>query len=238
MPNLTSAGVSTSERDLTERAILPTTLAALDDFVEDLVDLTADSTPRGSAGLVVGGAALTAARVTSLWSEQVPRIVAAIVPHIPAQMRGWYTSRLTARLLASEFPLDAFTVAREIIDDAAAAAEVRRQWVAEVREALGAGKPDSPWDSASRRIARTEATAAHNLAMISSIVGEGFTQKRWVTRKDDRVRPSHRAVDGVTIPLEQDFIVGGYSLAYPAHYDAGASGEVIINCRCVLVGVP
>jgi hypothetical protein len=235
---LTSPGASLSERDLTERAILPATLAALDDFVEDLVTLSTETRSGAATGLVVGVAGLTAGHVSALWERQVPRIVAAVLPHVPPEMHGWYTARLTSRLRNSDFPGDAFTVTRQIVDDAAAAAEVRRQWVSEVREALGAGKPDSPWEAASHRIARTEATAAHNLTVISDIVGEGFTQKRWVTRRDNRVRPSHAAVDGQTLPLDQDFIVGGYSLAYPAHLDAGASGSVTVNCRCVLVGVP
>lgn len=62
----------------------------------------------------------------------------------------------------------------------------------------------------------------------------GFVfRKRWVTSRDGRVRPSHAALDGVTVDAEEDFLVGGFPAAYPKdpRLPAGES----INCRCVVV---
>lgn len=56
--------------------------------------------------------------------------------------------------------------------------------------------------------------------------------RMWVTQRDDRVRPAHRAVDGETLPVLEAFTVGGYPLRYPG--DPIAPPELTRNCRCRL----
>jgi len=51
--------------------------------------------------------------------------------------------------------------------------------------------------------------------------------KTWITAEDERVRESHRELNGVTIPIDEPFANG---LMYPSDY-SGAPEEVI-NCRC------
>lgn len=89
--------------------------------------------------------------------------------------------------------------------------------------------------SRSRTIARTESGAAIMYGRHESteqVAGEyGVTvRKTWVATEDERTRESHATADGQTVNLEDDFNVGGESLAYPSD-PAGAAGEVI-NCRC------
>ena len=98
------------------------------------------------------------------------------------------------------------------------------------------------WDTLRAGAAQTMATRAHGLEMIergrdAAGAGGGVApiRKRWVTRHDSHVRTSHRAMEGVTVGLEDRFIVGPSRspMQYPAD-PAGPPSEVY-NCRCVLV---
>ena len=46
---------------------------------------------------------------------------------------------------------------------------------------------------------------------------------------------SHRAANGQTVGIHEDFIVGGAALAFPG--DPAGPPEEVINCRCVSVPV-
>lgn len=85
-----------------------------------------------------------------------------------------------------------------------------------------------------KRDARTAVTGLDGMMASRAMADQGFTRKRWVTRHDNRVRDTHRAADGDTLPLSEAFIVGGYPLQYPGDRN-GPAGETV-NCRCVLVG--
>jgi hypothetical protein len=56
--------------------------------------------------------------------------------------------------------------------------------------------------------------------------------KTWQTMGDNRVRASHRAVNGQTVPIDQPFQVGTSMLMYPADSSLGADAKEIVNCRC------
>ena len=58
-------------------------------------------------------------------------------------------------------------------------------------------------------------------------------KKRWLATQDERSRPSHLAVGGTTIPIEEDFIVGGARMGYAGDPRGGARN--VINCRCVIL---
>ena len=82
-------------------------------------------------------------------------------------------------------------------------------------------------------IARTEINAAYingdwNGA---TALGEyGPVEKTWVASFGPRTRPSHAAVSGTTIPVQEPFSVGGVPMMYP-HAPGAPAGEVV-NCRC------
>ena len=94
------------------------------------------------------------------------------------------------------------------------------------------------WANRARVIAITETTRAYGAGTTAagleqSRVTGRLLRKRWRTEHDDRVRASHRHVDGVTLPLYQPFNVGGFPLMFPG--DPMGPADEVVNCRCDLV---
>lgn len=94
------------------------------------------------------------------------------------------------------------------------------------------------WPNRARVIAVTETTRAMN----SGVLGAGTEQarvtgrilrKEWRTEEDERVRPSHRAVNGEVRDFYMPFYVGGWPMMFPG--DPDGPPEEVINCRCDLV---
>lgn len=85
-----------------------------------------------------------------------------------------------------------------------------------------------------RVITRTESVRAMNVGSLlgadkSSIV----LDKEWITARDERVRSSHRLLDGKTLDMEDTFANG---CAFPG--DPNGSAKETINCRCTIALVP
>lgn len=59
---------------------------------------------------------------------------------------------------------------------------------------------------------------------------KGARIKIWRTRNDENVRPSHREMEGVAVPIDSPFIIAGEKLRLPS--DPAASLEETANCRC------
>jgi len=88
-----------------------------------------------------------------------------------------------------------------------------------------------------KAIARTETTAAYNSghqSVMTTLAGDTtFEGKRWLAILDNDVRASHESLNGVVVPGDGNFNVGGSSAPYPGHPSLPASQR--INCRCVIV---
>lgn len=94
------------------------------------------------------------------------------------------------------------------------------------------------WVNRAKAIAVTETTrayAAGTLAagMEQSRVSGKLLQKQWQTESDERVRVSHRAVDGQVQDLGMPFYVDGFPMMFPG--DPLAPPELVVNCRCDLL---
>jgi 2'-5' RNA ligase len=91
-------------------------------------------------------------------------------------------------------------------------------------------------DVRAERIAMTEATRAWNagtLAAAQAITGpERPLVKQWTTRRDAKVRQSHRDADGQIQLLDDAFDVGGFPMQYPG--DPSAPADQTVGCRCIL----
>ncbi|MCP4489038.1 MAG: hypothetical protein GY820_17255 [Gammaproteobacteria bacterium] len=59
--------------------------------------------------------------------------------------------------------------------------------------------------------------------------------KAWQTMGDKDVRPTHKAANGQTQPIDAPFQVGDSLLMYPRDTSMGASVKEIVNCRCSAV---
>lgn len=83
-----------------------------------------------------------------------------------------------------------------------------------------------------KKIAEQETLSAYNSGMYLSGIKSGASNWTWVTMGDDRVRSSHRILNGKTVPMGKGFAVDGKTLRFPG--DPLAPGELTIGCRCRL----
>ena len=98
-----------------------------------------------------------------------------------------------------------------------------------------------PFDSLNRyrsaTIARTETHNAASFAndRVARSLNIPDMQKRWTATNDPRTRTTHAQASGQTVPMDEDFTVGGRAMGYAGDPRGGASN--VINCRCVIVYV-
>lgn len=110
--------------------------------------------------------------------------------------------------------------------------------VGEFREMVGeslrqTSEPESPAaESQIRRVATWLATVATNDATWQGFQASGGLRMRWVARKDERVRLTHRAAGGQIRSVFATFDVGGAELRYPG--DPRGPLSEVMECRCVL----
>ncbi|MEU3499258.1 phage portal protein [Streptomyces hundungensis] len=141
------------------------------------------------------------------------------------------------------------TITTAVLGAVTAAAEGLRTFLNGVVELLdqAQGVTDDPEDLAAlvrtvfgdraneiaAHVAECAATATVNGAAeaTAAAIGPGI-ERTWVTRRDDRVRPAHARLDGVTLPVAQPYDVAGFPMRYPG--DPIAPLAQTINCRCRL----
>lgn len=81
-------------------------------------------------------------------------------------------------------------------------------------------------------LARTLTGTAANLGQFKGAALGGANQKTWITAGFE-VRKTHQALDGVTIPIDESFNVGGEKADFPL--ELRLSPKERCNCRCTLV---
>ena len=91
------------------------------------------------------------------------------------------------------------------------------------------------WTSVDRAtiIGENEANSVCNYEDLQEAIDAGYTKKMWLSERDARVRRSHMAVDGVTIPIQEYFIVGDAAMMMP-HDPECLDARETVNCRCSL----
>lgn len=83
-------------------------------------------------------------------------------------------------------------------------------------------------------IAVNESNSVLNHVELQQAVDEGYTHKQWLTEMDEKVRPTHQEMEGMTIPINEPFVVGLSYMMMPHDTTMGADPEEIVNCRCSL----
>lgn len=85
-------------------------------------------------------------------------------------------------------------------------------------------------------ISRTEATNAMSKSQILALESSGLNwEKSWNAIRDDRTRFDHFTTDPkLWIGIKDNFIIGGFQMAFPGDSTQGAPLKEICNCRCRL----
>ena len=82
----------------------------------------------------------------------------------------------------------------------------------------------------------TAILGAYNMGVYDSAVSNRrlfpTLKKTWVSMKDDRVRLSHRILNGDTVLVSEPFVVEGIPIRFPK--DPVAPPSMTINCRCFI----
>lgn len=90
-------------------------------------------------------------------------------------------------------------------------------------------------DHEAERIARTEVISASNKGSTEAYRDSSAAMKEWLATEDGRTRRTHREADGQTVPIDENFTVGGEQAPYPGAMSLSPKERV--NCRCSVVPV-
>lgn len=77
-----------------------------------------------------------------------------------------------------------------------------------------------------------EANTVLNYKDYLTAIVSGKTQKTWITYGDNRVRKTHRRLDGKTIPIKSLFEVGNSFMRFPHDLKFNPKPSETIGCRC------
>lgn len=83
-----------------------------------------------------------------------------------------------------------------------------------------------------RVIAEHETATAFNAGVYLAGKQLGISSKKWLTKRDQRVRTEHQILHGKSVPLTEGFMSDGAVLRFPG--DPLAPPHLTINCRCRL----
>jgi HK97 family phage portal protein len=98
-------------------------------------------------------------------------------------------------------------------------------------------------DFRSTRIAQTEIIGSTNEGQLMAWIDAGVEYKEWITARDEKVRDSHRRMEGKIIKSSEyfhlvDFKTGNQcDLSVPGDASTGAPAEFVINCRCTPLAI-
>lgn len=221
---LTSPGEALVERLELEREALAQARSVLDEFLLGVVEDALDDS------------VLTLGASLRRWTEVVEKLTG------PLSLR----EQSVRRLLASSIPALAFDTVTAVLGEGR---ENRRDADTLRVELTAAMHPDTGsvrrtagegleavgmnWQSVLDRDMRTEVTASAAATRLEKMGPSGFAQKQWVAHHDATTRASHLVADGQTVAVSVPFVVGGFSLMFPA--DPAAPLSETLNCRCVVV---
>ncbi|WP_086682568.1 phage portal protein [Streptomyces pseudogriseolus] len=182
---------------------------------------------------------------TDRWLEEVTSALARSLTRIAAA-----TAQRTADAFGVPLPAEASPrITAAVLDAVAAAENIARAFLDTITTLLTQGQ-DVAEDiddlvalvrTAFRDMAATKITDAAETAAVATVNGTAEATaaaigpdiiRTWVTRRDDRVRPAHEAVDGTTLPVAKPYQVDGYPMRFPG--DQLAPIHLTINCRCRL----
>lgn len=240
-----SPGRAVSDRELAELRILSALLVNYSSWVAGAIT----EALRGS----------TADILEVVLDEQFQTVV--VEPTLDAAVMEGYKDRAGATLSQYTVVTDAIDVIKAIREYAAAKALTKRGTRGLLRDALtpdakvlervpdqlvaigGKGAPrlvhpklpfverGMSYRDRMTATARTLSTGMEGWAARKQAERDG-DELRWVTMRDNKVRPAHVHAQGQTVPYDEPFYVGTYPMWFPG--DPSAPEELTVNCRCSL----
>lgn len=82
------------------------------------------------------------------------------------------------------------------------------------------------------RIAMNETNVIHNYLHHMKLRGTQITHT-WDATLDEFTRPHHFEADGLTVPIDEPFVIAGERMMFPGDDSLGATAKNLINCRCI-----
>lgn len=159
----------------------------------------------------------------SLW----PDLDRFLVGYVPSEdMPEWYAAVLRSAINDNKVSYAVETLRndlRQVIADGLSRGSTPDEIAAAIKDTFGKDR--------ALRIVRTESTRYLNETIRRVAVEEGYTQKRWSTAKDEKVRPTHQAAEGAGWVGVSDAFPNG--LLVPG--DPSAPASETVNCRCTVI---
>ncbi len=147
-------------------------------------------------------------------------------PYKPSiDMGAWIEQR--SNVLGTELTATTYDALRQAFTASEGAGESREALIRRISEVYSgfAG-------ARATTIARTEVHGAYQRGTTDGYKAAGVQSKIWVAVADEKTRDDHLAADGMEVPIDQPFDIGGESLMFPG--DPSGSAEQTINCRCTI----
>jgi len=254
MPPSDSPGRATAARAALEREMLAALTPAFAAFVRGV---RADAVAALNAPVLLASGPkrrarlsdpFTLASVETRWQATISAMTVWVNEFLrtPETQVQDYLTGLAARLAWHDLPMEVFSSVREVLLQSQAAVWTQAETTAALSDALsldtGAVTRTAldtvetsgfSFRSVMERLLRTEATAMFNVVQLGAVRDSGHGFKKWVAHHDKRTRPTHLEASGQVVPNAQDFLVGGYALAYPG--DPKGPAHETASCRGVTV---
>lgn len=218
-------------RDALEAKLARPISLLVDEFAKQVIAMAGDAFGKDDDDVLLAGlrSPFTLGSVINEWTSGVEKAVGVAQRVLPVNLATpEMLQSLRKHLLSCDFPSRLFDGAKNVLLDAAREGWTRATTLAKITEIVREQSPE-----ATAGIVRTEATRLYNHTALTTLAQRGYAMKEWVAVMDDRTRSSHAEAHGQKVPLDQPFIVGGWSMMYPG--DSTAPPEEVYNCRCVLI---
>lgn len=85
-----------------------------------------------------------------------------------------------------------------------------------------------------RLLGEDQSNAIYDISDFGDAISDGMAYKTWETVGDNHVRDSHVEVEGMTIPLDEPFVLQGGLMMYPHDDSLGVEDSELVGCRCSL----
>lgn len=164
-------------------------------------------------------------RLTRIGDDAQPALTAALIPKMTSRLAEGFIDHVKRRLTDIGDVL--WNAMRTQVMAGAQLGDTLATLRSRLRDATASVIPRA------RNIAADVTVTAVNMGSYTQMKAANVVAlKTWLTKDDDRVRPSHQVVDGVQLDIDTKFVVGGHAMDFP--HDLSAPIEETINCRCTL----